>query len=132
MNSFENNNENGIRKEDILAKSRNEKKDEGEEYARMKGRKIGEVLGFYITGLILFVLSVAIGQISTAFAIMALFAAFSSGEDVIKYRLTKKARYMVSLVVLIAATLFAIFAFLDFALEWYNIHEFRKMIIWWY
>jgi len=129
MSNAENNND--IRKEEILAKSRSEKKDEGEEYASLKGRKIGEVLGFYIMGLILVVLSIAIGQISTAWALLALAAAFSLGHDFTKYRFTKKARYMVDVVACIFGMLLATFAFLDYALEWHHIHEFLKMLRWW-
>jgi len=127
----ENINENDIRKEEILARSRDEKRDEGEEHASLKAKKTGQIFCFYITALVLLVISLAIGQISAVWVMLALFAAFESGYELTKYRLTKKVSHMVGFLTCIAAVLFSIFAFVDYSLEWHNIHEFTKAIRWW-
>ena len=128
MSNVENND---IRKEEILAMSRSEKKDEGDEHASLKGTKFGEVIGFNIIGVLMVILSIATHQMSAVWALLAVYGAFNAGHEFKKYRLTKNKYYIAGCVVCIAATLFSIFAFFDFALEWHNIHEFTKAIRWW-
>ena len=119
------------RKEEILAMSRSEKKDEGDEHSSLKGTEFGGIIGFYVVGVILVVLSLIMHQLSAAWALIAVYGAFNAGYEFKKYRFTKKVYHIVGFAACIAATLFSIFAFVDFALEWHNIHEFTKAIRWW-
>lgn len=129
MENIENNG--NSRKEEILAKSRNEKKDEGDENASLRGRKTGEVICFNVVGAILLILSIIMHQMSAAWAVLAVYAAFNAGYEFTKYRFTKKAYHMISFIACIVGVAFSIFAFVDFALEWHHIHELTKAIRWW-
>jgi len=94
-NQTENNNDN--RKQDILAKSRQSRHDEGIAYAINKGT----ILGSYYTevvGLALIVFSLFTGQFLVIYAVLALYGAHCFGEFLAKYRYFKQKRYMLGII----------------------------------
>lgn len=101
-----------MKKEEILAKSRQSNKDEGMEYAENQGRRIGFV-AFSILFAILAVLSLFFWQIGTLHAISSLFWTCVCAEGYVKFRFTKKKRY---LVMIICGSIAAIYAIINFIL----------------
>jgi hypothetical protein len=101
---------NADRKEEILAKSRNSKQDEGKEFVEKKANRIGAV-AFGVIALILLVFSVP-SQMNVVNTIAALSFAFCIGGCIAPYRFTKKKSYLVgaiaSAVAAIAFTLMVI------------------------
>ena len=73
-------------KEDILEKSRNEKNDEGQQFAESKGRRIG-VIAMTAMSLILMVYNLFMGLNNDA--IFALFWTYLGFESYGKYQFTK-------------------------------------------
>jgi hypothetical protein len=82
-----------MNKEDILAKSRNEKSDEGMQQAENKGRRIG-VSAF--CGIFIFIVIFNLFNGQQSFAPQAMFWAFVAAEAYPKYRFTKQKSYLVS------------------------------------
>lgn len=94
-----------MNKEEILSKSRSEKKDEGMELAETKGRKAG-ITAFCIVFVILVFINLFSGRSNNA--IFSMFWAYSAAEAFPKYKFTGKKSYRVTV---IAGSL-ASFAFL--------------------
>lgn len=76
-----------MKKEDILERSRNEKKDEGVEYTMSKGRKIG-VAGMASMFIILFLFNFFTGQDN--YMVEALFWSYIGFESFGRYSVTKQ------------------------------------------
>ena len=88
------------RKEEILAKSRQSRKDEGLEYVENKGSKMGIFVACTIVGAPLALLSLIAGETPTFFALITLYVAFGAGELFAKYRFFKQKRYLVGAAVI--------------------------------
>ena len=101
---------NSHNKEEILAKSRQSKKDEGIEHAEVKGFKLGERVGS-VTAMFLVVLAFFIGQPETIFAIGTIIFATVFGQCLTVYRF-KKSKYLLAWLVL--TTVFSIHFFVLF------------------
>lgn len=80
-------------KEEILAKSRQEKKDEGMTEAENRGHRIG-VMAFSAVFIFIVLFNLFNGQ--SNYAPMAMFWAFLSAEAYPKYRFTKQKAYLVT------------------------------------
>jgi len=108
---------NGYHKEEILAKSRQSKKDEGVEHAEIKGFKLGERIGS-VVAIILVVLAHFMGQAETIFAISAIMLATIFGQSLTVYRF-KKSKYLLAWLVLGAVgTIYFFILFLAATQEW--------------
>lgn len=79
-------------KEEILAKSRKEKKDEGMSAAENRGRYVGIEI-FSIVFIFILVFNLINGQ--SSYAPMAMFFAFLAAEAIPKYKFTKKKTYLI-------------------------------------
>ncbi|MDZ4994111.1 hypothetical protein GNF80_14210 [Clostridium perfringens] len=78
-------------KNDILAKSRNSRRDEGMEYVENKGRKIGFVIfSFIFVFIIVFNLFFSKGNNSVFYAASSMFWVFISAEAFQKFKFTQK------------------------------------------
>ena len=89
--------ESGNRKEEILAKSKQEGKDEGIEYAVNKGLKLGNYYTEVVGALLVF-LCLLSGQVLTMWALFTLYGAHSFGDFLAKYRHFKQKRYLVGVI----------------------------------
>ena len=104
---------NGNYKEEILAKSRQLKKDEGLEHAQSKGNHLGEII-LSAVGLPIAIYSIVIGEYAIAWACGAIVFAFVLGQSITVYRFTKR-KYHLAWVVL--SVLMMIFFPLQFLAE---------------
>lgn len=82
-----------MNREEILEKSRNEKKDEGMIEAENKGRRIG-ITAFSAVFIFIILFNFINGQPS--YAPMAMFWAFAAAEAYPKYKFTNKKDYLVT------------------------------------
>lgn len=89
-----------MKKEEILAKSRAEKHDEGEEYAEGKGRYYG-VKAMAVMFLALFLFNLAQGQRNDV--LFAMWWTYIGFEALGKYRIGRKTVYLITAVCGIAA-----------------------------
>jgi len=103
MSNIEENN--GNRKEEILAKSRAAGNDEGMEYVRNKSSKMGVYVACTIVGMPLAFLSLLAGEMPTFFALITIFIAFGAGELFATYRYFKQKRYLIGTVVITLITI---------------------------
>ncbi|MCL2372846.1 MAG: DUF6442 family protein [Defluviitaleaceae bacterium] len=111
------NNSPELNKEDILARSRQSKKDEGVEHATIKGFRLGELLGS-IVAMALIATAFFIGHFETVFAIGAIIFAHVLGQSLTVY-LFKRTKYLLAWVILgIVGTIYFSFLFLAAMLEW--------------
>jgi len=92
MGDFSKNN--GNRKEEILAKSRNSRNDEGMENARLRGLDLGIIITTVIIGFPMFVLSIIANKMIVITTICALNGTATSVRNLIMYRFTRKKRYL--------------------------------------
>ena len=82
-------NGNDSRKEEILAKSRNSGRDEGLEYAQLKGNSLGMYIMIAIViPIVTFI--VFQGEVIALFAVSATLCAFVLGQCLAEYRFTKR------------------------------------------
>ena len=85
-------------KDKILEKSRQSSNDEGIEYAKNKGARLGnyytEAIGF-----LLILMCVLTGQMLTIYALLALYGAHCFGDFFAKYRYFKQKRYMMGSII---------------------------------
>lgn len=82
-------------KEDILAKSRKEKKDEGMEYIENHGRRVGFMVFLFVVAFLL-VFSFFYGESDTFHAVLALLWIFIATEGYAKYHYLKSKGYLVT------------------------------------
>lgn len=88
--------DNIIRKEEILEKSRQSQHDEGVEYAVSEGAKKGTNLSHRIIGFPLLILSVLAGQLIVVYALGVLNFAHDVGDFYAKYRILNQKRYLIA------------------------------------
>ena len=115
MSDSTNYNEN--RKEEILAKSRQSKKDEGMEHATAKGLKLGEWIGSAVA-VIIMALAFFIGQAETIFAIGTIIFAVVFGQSLTVYRFKKTKYYLAWVVLGFVGTLYFFLLFIAATQEW--------------
>ncbi|MBT9777630.1 hypothetical protein GPL15_14090 [Clostridium sp. MCC353] len=84
-----------MNKDEILAKSRAEKRDEGMEQAENKGRRIG-ISAF--CGVFIFIVVFNLFHGQSSYVPQAMFWAFIAAESYPKYRFTNSKTYLVSTV----------------------------------
>ena len=107
----------GHNKEEILARSRQSKKDEGVEHAEIKGFRLGERIGS-VTAMFLVVLAFFIGQAETIFAIGTIVFAAVFGQSLTVYQF-KKSKYLLAWLVLgVVGTIYFFILFLAATQEW--------------
>ena len=99
------------RKEEILAKSKQEGKDEFVEHAIDKGAKLGN---YYteLVGAVLLFFCILTGQIVTIWALLTLYGAHAFGNFLAKYRVLKQKRYLFIGAILLGVVYGGIFGFL--------------------
>jgi len=108
---------NGHHKEEILAKSRQSKKDEGVEHAEINGFKLGERIGS-VTAMIIVAIAFFIGQAETIFAISTIVFATVFGQSLTVYRF-KKSKYLLAWLILgVVGTIYFFILFLAATQEW--------------
>ncbi|MCL2852473.1 MAG: DUF6442 family protein [Defluviitaleaceae bacterium] len=90
MSSSIKNNRN--RKEDILERNRKSSKDEGLDYTKKQGYRIG-YYAFGVMGIALVVFSIHTDQMTVIFALTSVVFAFSFGEMLAHYLFTKNMSY---------------------------------------
>jgi len=112
-NSVDNNNH----KEEILAKSRQSKKDEGLEHAESKGVILGEWIGAAFA-IILIALSFFIGHAETIFAIGTIVFAHVFGQSLSVYRFKRTKYYLAWLILGVIGTLYFFMLFIAATQEW--------------
>ena len=118
--------DNTSRKEEILAKSRQSKKDEGMEHAEIKGLKLGEWLGSAVA-IILGALAFFIGQDESIFAIGTLVFAMVFGQSLAVYRFKKTKYYFAWLILGIIGTIWFFVLFIAATQEWDKLLG----LLWW-
>jgi len=82
-------------KEEILAKSRKSKNDEGMQNARLDGITLGFIISFAVIEIPMFIISIITGQYIVVAALCALNGIGSLGRNIPMYRFTGKKRYLV-------------------------------------
>ena len=118
-NSTENN---GSRKQEILARSRQSLKDEGMQHAEMKGFVLGERLGSAVA-IILIALAFFIGQAETIFAIGTVIFAMVFGQSLTVYRFKRTKYYLAWLLLGLVGTMYFFMLFMAATQEWTPILE---------
>jgi len=108
---------NNTRKEEILAKSRQSKKDEGMEYAEVKGFKLGERTGS-VAAVILIALAFFIGQAETIFAIGTIIFAAVFGQSLTVYQFKKTKYYLAWVILGVVGTFHFFMLFIAATQEW--------------
>lgn len=111
MTSFlvKKNSEKPMEKEEVLAMSRKEKKDEGFTDAENQGRKVG-FLAFCALFIVIVFFNLFTAQIN--YAPMALFWGFVAAEAYPKYAFTKKSGYLVTVILGTLASLSCLSAYI--------------------
>jgi len=112
-----NNSTNNNRKEEILAKSRQAKKDEGLEYAEAKGMLFGERT-MSITGIIVGLVAIFYGQFEALFAVATVILAHVIGQSYSTYRFKRSKYYLAWLIVGVVGTLYFFMLFIAATQEW--------------
>jgi len=108
---------NGNRKEEILARSRKTLKDEGMEYAEMKGFVLGERIGS-VAAIVLIALAFFIGQAETIFAIGTVIFAMVFGQSLTVYRFKRTKYYLAWLLLGAIGTFYFFMLFMAATQEW--------------
>jgi len=111
--------QNGSRKEEILAKSRNAKKDEGMEYAQVKGRRLGEYT--LVAVLIPILVFALLRREFVAFhAVAATLFASVFGQCLMEYRFTKRTYHLIWTVGMAMGAIVFIVQFAAASLGWWD------------
>jgi len=84
----------GNRKEEILAKSRQARKDEGVEYAELRGYKFAANIAFIAAGLPMIIYSILFSEVIVVLATVIFIEAYYAGLHAMAYRLSKKPKYI--------------------------------------
>jgi len=101
---------NNSRKEEILAKSRESKKDEGHEHAEFAGFSLGERTGSVI-GMAIGLFSFITGQYTVFLAVFSIVFAAAFGQSIPVYRFTKRKYYLAWVII---SAIFAVVSFVVF------------------
>ncbi|MCL2250001.1 MAG: DUF6442 family protein [Oscillospiraceae bacterium] len=99
-----------IRKEEILAKNRSSKKDEGVEHATLKGHRITEYTIFVII-VPMIIFAWLYGELAVCMALGAVANAYALGVYFALYRFTKRKLHLVMLILTLAALVVCIIVF---------------------
>ena len=91
-----------MNKEDILAKIRQEKNDEGMKYIENKGRKFG-VMGF--TAIIIFIIIYNLINGLDSYSVFSIFWSYAALESYGKYKILKEKTYLIATIAGIIASL---------------------------
>lgn len=83
-----------MKKEEILAKSRASKCDEGFEFAENKGNKLGHIV-LTVYGVFIVLVAALSGEIIALVALGTVLCAFSLVQSIVVYRSTKRKIYLV-------------------------------------
>jgi len=98
--------DNNIRKEEILEKSRQSQQDEGIDYAINEGAKKGSNLSVIIIGVPLLILSAMAGQYLVIYALIVRTSAHDVGDFYAKYRILNQKKYLFGTIFYAAAGIF--------------------------
>ena len=115
MNNLTKNNN---RKEEILEKNRQSKKDEGLEYAQSKGNTLGEKI-LSVVSLPLAFYSIFIGEFAIAWAIGAMAFAYVLGQSISVYRFTNRKYHLTWIILSIVMIIFFIVSVLAETQGWW-------------
>jgi len=114
-NSMENSNV--THKEEILAKSRKTGKDEGMEYAQLRGNKLGEYT-MCAAAIIIMTFTVLFGELVATLAVAATLLGFTAGQCFMKYHFTRKKSYLIWTAGIAMAAVFLFVFLVARSLEW--------------
>jgi len=101
----------GNRKKEILEKSRRARKDEGLEFAELRGHQLAAIGAFIIAGAPLIIYSILFGRTIIALVITAFIEAYYACLHVVAYRLTKKNKYIFYAIMCVVCFIFCAFIF---------------------
>jgi len=126
MSDFSEQSENS--KEEILAKSRRSKKDEGMEHATLKGNKLGEIT-MAIVAIPMLAFAILCGELAVFFAVGGSIAAFTFGQCLMEYRFTKRKYHLVWTIFTAAATIICLGLFVAVSLGWWDKSHFLGWLL---
>ena len=107
------------RKEEILARSRKSNKDEGVEYAALKGNKLGETtMAIVVIPILAF--AILIREFTAFFAVGAAIAAFTFAQCLAEYRFTKRKYHLAWTIFMVMATIACLVIFVVISLGWWE------------
>ena len=123
MNNFE---ENNIRNNEILEKSRRLKKDEGMEHAQLKGHVLGN---YTMAAVVIPILVFALlrDEIVVFNAVAAAVCAFVFGLCLTEYRFTRRKYHLAWTVFMAVSTISSIVAFVATSFGWW-----KDSFFWWW
>jgi len=107
------------RKEEILARSRNAKEDEGVEHAKLKGNKLGEyTMAAVVVPIMIF--AFLIGELTAFLAVGAGIAAFTFAQCLTEYRFTKRKYHLAWTIFTAIAVIACTVLFVSVSLGWWE------------
>ena len=106
----------GNRKEEILEKSRQARKDEGVEYAELRGHKVAANFAFLVAGMPMIIYSTLFGETLVVLALTTFIEAYYACLHAMAYRLSKKTNHIFWAAVCIVAFIFCVFLFVRIAM----------------
>ena len=104
-------------KDEILERSRNAKKDEGMEYAKLRGNKLGESV-MSIAAIPILVFAFLRGEFALFFAVGVPIAAFVFAQCLMEYRFSKRMYHLVWTIAMAIGTLVCMVLFLALSFGW--------------
>ena len=107
------------RKDEILAKSRSAKKDEGMEHAVLRGNKLGEITMAIVVVPIL-AIAVLFGNLAVFSATGAAIAAFTFAQCFSEYRFTKRKYHLIWTAFMVFATVACLALFAAVTFGWWE------------
>jgi len=117
MSSSENNSDS--RKEEILARSRQSKKDEGVEYAALKGNKLGEIT-MAIVAIPIIIFALLRGEFAALLAVGASVSAFTFAQCLAEYRFTGRQYHLAWTIFTALATLTCVVLLVAVSFGWWE------------
>ena len=106
------------RKEEVLAKSRQSKKDEGLECAQSKWNRFGKMI-LSVVGLAIAIYSIAIGEYAIAWAVGVMAFPYVLGQSINVYRFTKRKCHLTWIVLNVLMMILFPVQFLAETQEWW-------------
>ena len=106
----------GNRKEEILEKSRQARKDECVEYAELRGYKFAANIAFIIAALPIIIYSILFGQILVLLALTIFIEAYYTCLNAMAYRLSKETKYMIWAAICAVFFVFCAFMFVRYVM----------------
>jgi len=106
-------------RDEILAKSRNAKKDEGMEHAALKGSKLGEItMAIVVIPILAF--AILRGDLAVFLAVGACIAAFTFAQCFTEYRFTKRKYHLAWTVFMVLAVITCVALFVMVSFGWWQ------------